>query len=88
MWSDDLDNRAGFRDAIQLSDKRHYVGHVLHDVTANYLIEFVVRKRIRDRRKVMHDVGVRFRICIKADRAWRFVPAATNVKDLFAWSQR
>src|SRR5262249_28624367 len=88
MRGHDLDNRAGFCDAIQLGDERHHVRNVLDYVTANYLVEFIVRKWIRQSAEVVNDVGVCFWICIEADRARRFVPAATYVKNFFFLSYR
>jgi hypothetical protein len=60
MRGHDPNVRPRLRDAIQLGDERHHVGHVLDDVTANYFIEFVVGKRIGYGAEIVDDVSVCF----------------------------
>src|SRR5690349_11187671 len=86
MRRHDADMRPGLGDAIQLSDERHDVGHMLEDVTANYPVEFIVREWIRQGAEVVNNIGVCFGICIETDRARGFVPAAAHVKNFPAGS--
>src|SRR6266404_3222096 len=44
--------------AVQLADKRHYIGNVLNDVTADNLIELVISKWIRQYAEIVSDIGV------------------------------
>src|SRR5438105_4694421 len=47
-----------FGNAVQLADKRHHIGNVLNDVTADNLIELVISKWIRQYAEVVSDIGV------------------------------
>lgn len=45
--SDDLEPAAWLGNAVKLGNKSHYVRDVLNHMAADYLVEFVVSKRIR-----------------------------------------
>jgi len=79
---DDQNSAAGPGDAVKLGNKRHHIRNMLGDVTANDVVELVIRKRIRNRSKIVNDVCVGLRICIDADRAGSLVPATTDVQYL------
>ena len=83
MRSRNLDAPAGSGDAKKFCDKRHHVGHVLGDVTTDDFIELVVCKRIGKNTEIVDYIGVGARVCIDANRAWRLVPATTDVKNSF-----
>src|SRR5437763_10514552 len=50
----DQNSSPGLRDAVKLGHKRHHVRNVLSDVTANYVVEFVISKRIRNRSEIVN----------------------------------
>ena len=83
MRSDDLQDAAGFGNAVQLGDKTKHVGNVLDDVATNDLFEFVVRERIWKRSQIVNDVCMTSSISIDADRAGKLVLTTANVEDLF-----
>src|ERR1041384_1620998 len=86
MRSDYVDATARFGNAIQLSDKGHDVRHMFRDVTADDLIKFVIRKRVRNDAEIMNHVSMAFGVRVDPDRSGRFVPAATNVENLLGWA--
>ena len=45
---DDQNSAAGPGDAVKLGNERHHIRNMLGDMTANDLVKFVVRKRIRN----------------------------------------
>ena len=79
---DDQNPAAGLRDAVEFGNKRHHIRNVLCDVTANDVVELVIRKRIGNRSKIVNDVCMGLRICVDADRAGGLVPATTDIKNL------
>src|SRR6267143_586679 len=44
--------------AVQFADKRHHIGNVLDDVTADNLIELVISKWIRQYAQIVRNIGV------------------------------
>jgi hypothetical protein len=58
----DLYAAARFGDAVQLADKRHYVGNVLNNVTAYDLVKLVIGKRIGEHAQIVNNIGVSTRI--------------------------
>src|SRR5256885_11149642 len=86
MRSNYIDPTAGFCDAIQLSNKGHHIRHMFGDVTADDLIKFVIRERIRNDAEIMNHISMAFRVRVDSDCPWRFVPAATNVENFPGWA--
>src|ERR1041385_2974971 len=86
MRRHDRDNGAWFGNSVQLGHERHHVGYVFEDMTANYLVEFVVGKRIGSGAQVMNNIGVCFGIWIETHPPPPFFPAAAHVKNFPAWS--
>ncbi len=60
MRRDNSDAAASLGDPVQFSHERHHVRHVLDDVTANDLIEFVVSEGIR------HDAQIVNHVCLSS----------------------
>lgn len=83
MRCDDLQDAAGFGNAMQFGNKTQHVGNVLDDVTTNDLFEFVVRERIRKRSQIVNDVCMTSTISIDADRAGKLVLTTADVENLF-----
>ena len=79
---DDQNSAAGPGDTVQLGNKRHHIRNMFGDMTTNDVVKFVIRKRIRNRSKIVNDVCVGLRICVDADRAGGLVPATTYVQNL------
>src|SRR2546426_3505024 len=86
MRSDYVDAATRSCDAIQLSDKGHHIRHMFCDVTADDLIKFVIRERIRNDAEVMNHISMTFGVGVDPDRSCRFVPAATNVENFPGWA--
>jgi len=84
---DDQNSAAGPGDAVQLGNKCHHIRNMFGDVTTDDVVEFVIRKRIWNRSKIVNDVCVGLRICVDADRAGGLVPATTYV-EYFRFGQR
>jgi hypothetical protein len=83
-----LNPAARLSDPVKLCNERHYVGNMLGDVATNNFIEFIVSKRIRNRSQIVNYIRVSLRICVDANRARSFVPAAANIENLrnLSWS--
>src|SRR2546423_1691242 len=79
---DDQNSATRPGDAMKLGDKRHHIRHMLSDVTANDVVELVIRKRIRNRSEIVNDICMGLGICVDADRARCLIPATTNIKNL------
>ena len=83
MRSDDLQDAAGFGNAVQLGDKTEHVGNMLDDVTTNDLFEFIVSERIWKRSQIVNDVCMTASISIDTDRAWKLVLTTADVENFF-----
>jgi hypothetical protein len=76
----DLQPSAWFRNAMQLSNKSHYVRHVFNNMTANDFVELICFERVRKRAEIMYDVGVTTWIRVETYRAFKLVLTAADIK--------
>ena len=81
MRRKDRDAGSGLRDAKKFGHERHHIGHVLDDVTADNLVEFIRREGIGNNSEIVDHIRVGPRVCVDADSAGCLIPAATDVED-------
>src|SRR5206468_7798260 len=79
----DRNGTAWLGNSIEFRDEGHNIRHMLDYVPTDDLVEFIIGKRIRNIAEIMNYICVCLWIRIYADRAWRFVPATTDIKDFF-----
>jgi len=73
---------------MELGDEAENVGHMLNDVPANYLLEFIVAKRIRKGAEVVNDIGMAQSIRIDTDRTGKFILTTAYIENLLLRRRR
>jgi hypothetical protein len=83
MRSGDFDSSPGLGNPKELSDKGHYIGHVLGDMATDDFVELIIRKRVRKDAQIVNHIRVSPGVCVDANGARRFVPTAPDVENSF-----
>jgi hypothetical protein len=71
---------AGSGDPKEFGYKRHNIRHMLGDVTADNLVEFIICKGVRKNPEIVNHICMSFGVCVNANRARRLVPPTTHIK--------
>ena len=83
MWSNDLEFAARLRDAMELRDEAENVGHMLNDVPANYLFEFIVAEGIGKGAEIVNNVGMAQSIRVDTDRTGKLILTTAYIENFF-----
>ena len=83
MRSNDLQLTAGLCDSVQLVNETKNVGDMLDYMPANYLVKFIVSKRVWKDSQVVNDICMTRSICVDTDGAGKLVLTTSDIKYLF-----